>query len=98
MFRPSFIEPENMKLLGFDLIKDENGYLQYQNNGTRKYNVDYNPEFPEPKGKVILYINTTFDRDKYFFVGIKNDGGTRSSYNGICDTEQFLIQLLNSIR
>lgn len=104
MFRPPFIEPDNMLKLGFELVSDENNYLKYQNNGTVHYNKDYNKDFPEPKGKVIIYMNCNYYnhvKDKTiesFYLGIKNDGDTRSSYGGICDTEEFLIKLLNSIR
>lgn len=60
MYRPKFIETENMKRLGFDLISDERGYLKYQNDGSIHYNKDYNKNFPEPRGKVILSINTIY--------------------------------------
>ena len=97
MNRPPYIEPHNMKLLGFDLITDANGYLKYENDGTKHYNKDYNPNYPEPKGKVIIYINTTYAKDK-FYLSIKQDGDTRTSYGGVCTSEEFLIQLLNNIR
>jgi hypothetical protein len=96
-YRRQFLEPENMLFLGFELISDKNGYLKYQNNGKIKYNKDYNKQFPEPKGKVIVYVNFTYS-EEYSFVGIEQDGGTRSVYNGICNTEQFFKELLYSIR
>jgi hypothetical protein len=96
-FRPPFIEPNNMLVLGFKLISDKDGYLKYENNATVHYNKDYNDTFPEPTGKVILYINTTYDKN-YFYVSIRQDGDTRTSYAGVCSTEEFLKQLLNNIR
>ena len=96
MNRKSFLEPDNMKKLGFDCISDENGYLKYVNDGTKHYNVDYNDKFPEPKGKVILYVN--FNYSDIPFVGIEQDAGTRKSYYGVCANEVFLILLLNSVR
>jgi len=98
MYKPSFIEPENMKKLGFDLISDKDGYLKYENNATIHYNKDYNKQFPEPKGKVVIYINTTYSTNDYFFLGIMQDGDSRTAYNGICDSEEFLISLLQRIR
>ena len=99
MYRPKFIETENMKRLGFDLISDERGYLKYQNDGSIHYNKDYNKNFPEPRGKVILSINTTYLKEgDIFYLAIQQDGGTRTSYSGICDNEEFLINLLNKIR
>jgi len=91
-----FLEPENMKVLGFDLISSKDGYLKYQNDGTKHRNKDYNKNFPEPKGKVFVFVN--FNYSDIPFIGIEQDGGTRPVYNGICETEQFLITLLNSIR
>ena len=97
MYRPEFIEPNNMKSLGFNLISDKDNYLKYENDGTKHYNIDYNKQFPEPKGKVILYINCTY-HNNYFFLGIKQDADTRNSYNGVCSTEEFLKMLLYNIR
>jgi len=94
--RRSFLEPENMKILGFDCLSDKDGYLKYQNNATVHYNTDYNSKFPEPRGKVIIYVNFTYGDIP--FVGIEQDGGTRNVYNGVCETEMFLKSLLNSIR
>ena len=95
MKRRSFLEPENMKILGFDCLSDKDGYLKYENNATIHYNPDYN-KFPEPKGKVIIYVNFTYGDIP--FVGIEQDGGTRNVYHGVCETEMFLKLLLNSIR
>lgn len=94
--RKSFLEPDNMKILGFDCVSNKDSYLKYENDGTKHYNVDYNEKFPEPKGKVIIYVNFTYGEIP--FVGIEQDGGTRNVYHGVCDNEVFLIKLLYSIR
>jgi hypothetical protein len=48
-----------MKKLGFDVTEDkDNGYFKYQNDGTKHYNPDYNSKFPEPKGKVLISVNS----------------------------------------
>jgi hypothetical protein len=94
--RKSFLEPENMKKLGFDCVSDKDGYLEYSNDATKHYNTDYNKNFPEPKGRVIIYVNFTYG--KIPFVGISQDGGTRQVYHGVCETEEFLKMILYSIR
>lgn len=85
-----------MKQKGFDLLEDKNNILKYQNDGTKHRNKDYNKLYPEPKGKVVLYVN--FDYTDSPFVEIRQDGDTRTVYHGICETEMFLDLLLDSIR
>lgn len=97
MPRPLFIEPENMLHLGFELISDKDGYLKYQNNATILYNQDYNKHHPEPKGKVILYFNTNYTETS-IYLQIRQDGDTRTVFNGVCDTALFLKLLLESVR
>lgn len=97
MFRPNFIEPENMTILGFELVKDKDNYMTYHNNATVHYNKDYNKKFPEPKGKVILHVNCNYHED-YFYLCIEQDGGTRNSFCGVCNTESFLKELLSMVR
>lgn len=91
-----FLLPDNMKKLGFDCLSNKDGYLKYQNDGTKHYNKDYNSTYPEPKGKVIVYVNIS--RSNYNFVGIMQDGDTRTVYNGVCEDQEFLVKLLYSVR
>lgn len=97
----SFLSPENMLKKGFEDIsnpeKTSNGYFKFQNNGTILYNPDYNPNFPEPKGKVIIYVNFSYT-PKYPYISIRQDGDTRNSYSGIVSTQSFLDKLLKSVR
>lgn len=94
--RQAFLEKDNMKILGFDLISDDGQYLKYQNNATIHYNKDYNSECPEPKGKVFIYVN--FGYSDQPFTAIKQDGDARQVYHGVCKTEEFLKDILCSIR
>lgn len=97
----NFLLPDNMKILGFDCIKDKDGYYTYVNDGTHHYNKDYNTKFPEPKGKVAVYVNINYMGDEftnYPNIGIGQDADTRKVYNGVCPNEQFLILLLYNIR
>lgn len=92
-----------MKKLGFDCIKDgkETGYYSYKNDGSKHYNKDYNPEFPEPKGKIVIHLNINYSGEEFTnlpFVAIGQDGDSRSVYNGVVATKEFLLMLLNSIR
>lgn len=85
MYRPSFINPENMKALGYSLVKEEGGILTYTNNG----GVEFPHYGPAAKGKRYIYFNTTF-KDK-LFLGIKEDGGTRTVFHGfITEISDFL--------
>jgi hypothetical protein len=98
----NFLLPDNMKLLGFDCVENKgNGYYKYVNNGTKHYNKDYNSRFPEPKGKVVIYLNINYSGDEFTnlpFVNIRQDGDSRTVYNGVISTDYFLISLLKSIR
>ncbi len=93
-----FLLPEYMKHLGFNCVEGEgNGYYKYINDGTKHRNKDYNSQFPEPKGKVFVYVNFTYSNE-YPFVGIMQDGDTRTVYNGIITTQNFFEELINSVR
>ncbi len=96
--KSSYLSPASMLDLGFEFIPAENnsiGYFKYQNNATVHWNKDYS-EFPEPKGKVIIYVNMHYS--DLPFVEIRQDGGTRCVYHGICPSKLFLEMLLTSIR
>lgn len=97
-----FLLPDNMKILGFDLVEAESeGYYKYVNDGTKHYNKDYNTLFPEPKGKVIIRCNLNYIGEKFTnlpHIGIYQDGDSRTVYNGVCSNEAFLVELLNSVR
>jgi hypothetical protein len=98
----SFLRPKKMEEFGFELNKDpENGFFSYQNNGKVHWNKDYNREFPEPKGKVSITVNINYTRlsgETVPYIGIRQDGGTRWSYMGLCPNEDFLRMLLENIR
>lgn len=94
-----FLEPDNMKILGFDMKSSEKDgqYYIYLNDGTKHRNKDYSSQFPEPKGKIEVAINLG-KPEEISYLGIRQDGGTRTAYNGVCPDEEFLINLLNNIR
>ncbi len=95
----NFLLPKEMLSFGFELVPAENnamGYFQYQNNASVHWNKDYNKNFPEPKGRVIIYVNMHYS--DLPFVEIQQDGGTRKVYHGVCPSKLFLEMLLTSIR
>jgi len=99
----NFLLPDNMKVLGFDCTKEgtESGYYSYKNDGTKHYNKDYNNQFPEPRGKVIIDVNINYSGEAFTnlpFVHIGQDGDSRNVYNGVIATEDFLLMILISIR
>lgn len=91
-----FLLPLNMKSLGFDCQKTNHPYYEYYNDGTKHRNKDYNPNFPEPKGKVLVFVNLEYGSTP--FIQIEQDGGTRTVYHGVCPDQEFLESLLNNIR
>jgi len=98
MTKPDFLSQENMLKLGFEQLSEESTYLKFQNNGTVYYNKDYS-KFKEPKGKVQIQLNyERFEKNGVIDIGILQDGGTRTSYYGVCENEEFLISLLKHIR
>ena len=65
--KPVWLESNNLELLGFEVIEDKGtGYLKLQNNGKILWNPDYNPDFPESRGKVKISINPKLLRQSNF--------------------------------
>ena len=97
VFRPSWIEPEEMAKLGYALVSDKYGYLKYQSSHALGCKC---PGYGLlPNGKRIIYINTTYQPDKELvYVGIREDGDTRNAYMGVAKTEEFFKELLISVR
>ena len=97
-YRPEWIEPEAMSTIGYYLVSDKDGYLEYRNNGKVVYNKDYN-KFPAQKGMRIVYINCTYKPDdNVVYMGVKEDGGTRTSFGGVVDSAVFIEKILISLR
>ena len=100
MYRPSWIEPKAMLALGYELISDKDGYLKYQN----VYGLKADDYGVMCKGKIIVYFNTvyyeniTFDHEEGLFVGIMQDGDTRTVFNGVLWKEQTFKDILKAVR
>ena len=102
--RPYWIFPLLMEELGYELIKDEEGYLKYQNKaGADSYTAErWNSKShygKQARGKRFIYFNTTFNpADQEVFMGIKEDGDTRTVYNGVVRSREEMVLILNSVR
>lgn len=102
--RPFWIFPLTMEELGYELIKDEEGYLKYQNKaGADSYTAmrwkSGSHYGKMAKGKRFIYFNTTFNpKDDEIFMAIKEDGDTRTVYNGIVRSREEMVLILNSVR
>lgn len=95
VYRPQWVEPDSMKVLGYKLISDKEGYLKYENEaGT------ICPSYGKmPRGKTTVYLNTTYNpKVGEVYVGIKEDMDTRTVYGGICTTEDYFKLVLSSVR
>lgn len=98
IYRPNWIEPEEMKKIGYDLVSDASGYLQFENEPGLEV-----PGYGKMcRAKRIIYINTTYVEfskiQDILYAGIEEDGGTRKVFGGVIDSQEFLIKILNSVR
>jgi hypothetical protein len=91
------VTQEMMQYLGFDMLSHNEPYAKYQNNGTVHWNRDYNPDFPESRGRVIVYVNNSYNNTGAF-LEIQQDGGTRKVFHGSVDSFETLVRVLYSIR
>jgi hypothetical protein len=94
-WRPKWVEPKYMDKLGYELISDKDGYLKYGN----KAGIKVDGYGIMPKHKRFIYFNTTYKPySRKVFVSIREDGDTRTVYNGVCKGPVFLEQLHKHVR
>jgi hypothetical protein len=93
MYRPSYIEPDAMRMLGYLLVSDKDGYLAYENVAGLEA-TDYGRM---AQGKRKVYFNTTYSPNAVF-MGVREDGGTRNVYNGIITSESYMRMILENVR
>lgn len=94
VYRPAWVEPVIMKQLGYKLLSDKDGYLKYANEGGTE-GTYYGPMW---RDKRIIYFNTTFQPHKeVVFVGIMEDGDTRTVFNGAIGDQELFIKIMNSV-
>lgn len=91
MYRPQWIEPDEMLKIGYQLVSDKDGYLKYENIAGHVF-----PHYGKScVGKRILYFNCTL-MDDFVFLGIQEDGGTRTVFHGVIDTQVMLKLTLDA--
>lgn len=91
------ITDDMMKYLGFDCTKSNGDYATYINNGSRHWNKDYNSDFAESRGWVVIHINRDYSKTGTF-ARIEQDGGTRKVFHGSIASYEALVMILASIR
>lgn len=94
IFRPLWTQEEYMLSLGYKLIKDDGIYAKYSNIGglvCLSYGV-------MPENKRFIYFNGEYDAKQGVFCGIREDGDTRSVFNGVIDSEITFKLILNAVR
>lgn len=93
------ILPIGIKLIGNNSrnTPEKKGYFKAINDGTIHYNKDYNVNFSESEGKVLIYFYINYSENG-IFAEVRQDGDTRTVYNGIIPNKEFFINLLNNIR
>jgi hypothetical protein len=96
IYRPDWVEPEHLATLGYKLISDKNGYLKYESSWELKamHRSGRSHEQLLGDGKRIIYFNCTYlPEDCLVFCQIREDGDTRTVYNGVL-TEASKLELL----
>jgi hypothetical protein len=100
--QPEWSKEPYMKKLGYELIRDDGEYAKFANAGGTESN-GYGPMW---KHKRTIYFNRgyTIKREgelsdfEPIFVGIQEDGDTRTVFNGVVDSEKLFIDILNAVR
>ena len=90
-----------MRALGFVLVRraSKDGYYKYVCDGKTFYCRAYNKECPLPRGKRVVYINTTYNPDaNEVFVNVREDGDSRNCYYGVVKDAAFLEQVILNAR
>lgn len=93
---PYFTCPQYMGLLGFELVSDDGIYAKYENKA------GYEGTFygRMAVGKRLVYFNREYvaHRDGgYCFVSVREDGDTRTVYNGAVSNAQELELILKLV-
>jgi hypothetical protein len=91
---PYWTGRESMNWLGYEQVRDDGEYAKYVNCAGQ----DLKGYGPAAKGKRIIYFNRGYAPAEGVFVGIEEDGGTRSVFNGVIHNGEFLRQILNAVR
>lgn len=91
--RPQWIEPISMKKLGYELISDKDGYLEYGNKAGLKF-----PDYGIASANKRIITFSTVYSDNAVFMGIREDGDTRTVFLGVVDTEVAMKLIIEACR
>jgi len=100
VYRPSWVEPMHLAKLGYKLISDKDGYLKYASSWELKALHRKGRKHEQLLGdeKRFIYFNLTFSPDEEIvFCGIKEDGDSRTVYNGVLAEKSQLELILNLV-
>lgn len=100
IYRPSWVEPEHLAQLGYELVSDKDGYLKYTSSWKLKALHRKGRKFEQllGDGKRIIYINCTYGPDESLvFCNIREDCDTRTVYNGVLTEGSQLELILNLV-
>ena len=100
VYRPSFIEPDLMSELGYKLVADKDGYLKYTSSWDLKAKHREDRKYEQLLGddKRIIYFNLTYSpEENLLFCQIREDGDTRTVYNGVIFDRDQLIMILKLV-
>jgi hypothetical protein len=99
VYKPKWLEIDALKKLGYDLISGSGGYYKFASDGKTVETAGELPNSFVPKGKRILYFNTTYaPKDKCVAFGVREDGDTRNAFNGVVYTLTELKTILKLVR
>lgn len=96
----NWLTPNLLLLLGYELISDDGVYGRYQN--VAGLNVPGHGIMP--RGKRLISFNRQYTEGRgenaisYVYLGIKEDGGTRTVFNGVLKNEEELRTILSFVR
>jgi len=94
VFHPDWLNDDHMLEKGYEKTYDKGGYLKYIN----RAGVVSTTYGPMGHGKRIISINcNNLHLVEYFYIGIQEDGGTRTAFSGIIYTEEQLDMILKLI-
>jgi len=92
-FRPVWTKENMMKRLGYSLISDDGEYAKYENHP----GIEVPGYGTMPKGKRVIYFNGGYQHDAVFTC-IREDGDSRTVFNGICKNFSEFYGILKAVR
>lgn len=99
-YRPEWVEPKFLAEQGYKLINDNDGYLKYESSWELKAITLRGKKHEQllGNGKRLIFFNTgVLTKEEIVMCSIREDGDTRTVFQGYIDSEEFLIKLLDNV-